>query len=62
MPPLTASENCSSLASSTGRDETFLVYRKSYREGDRVVVEVYAPGHVFLALDGALQPVLVSMK
>jgi len=50
------------LASSTGREETFLVYRQSYREGDRVVLEVSEPGHVFLALDGAIQPGLVYMK
>ncbi|QKK32926.1 carbohydrate-binding protein (plasmid) [Rhizobium indicum] len=50
------------LASSTGRDETFLVYRHSYREGDRVIVEVSEPGHVFLSLDGAIQPGLVYMK
>ncbi|MDC7744745.1 MULTISPECIES: carbohydrate-binding protein [Rhizobium] len=50
------------LASSTGRDETFLVYRQSYREGDRVVVEASEPGHIFLALDGAIQPGLVYMK
>ncbi|MGO7852414.1 carbohydrate-binding protein, partial [Rhizobium ruizarguesonis] len=48
--------------SSTGRDETFLVYRQSSRAGARVVVEVSEPGHVFLALDGAIQPGMVYMK
>ncbi|AGS26268.1 galactose-binding domain-containing protein (plasmid) [Rhizobium etli] len=50
------------LASATGQDETFLVYRQSYREGDQVILEVSRPGHVFLALDSAIQPSLVYMK
>ncbi|MBX4950109.1 carbohydrate-binding protein [Rhizobium binae] len=50
------------LASSTGQDETFLVFRQSYREGEQVVVEASEPGHVFLALDSAIQPGLVYMK
>ncbi|MBB5664076.1 hypothetical protein GGE68_002266 [Rhizobium leguminosarum] len=50
------------LASATGQDETFLVYRQSYREGDCVVVEASEPGHIFLALDSASQPGPVYMK
>ncbi|SCB61080.1 hypothetical protein GA0061105_11519 [Rhizobium aethiopicum] len=50
------------LASSTGRDETFLVYRQNYREGDRVILEASEPEHVFLALDSAIHPALVYMK
>ncbi|MBX5199847.1 carbohydrate-binding protein [Rhizobium sp. NZLR1] len=50
------------LASSTGQDETFLVYRQSYREGDCVVVEASELGHVFLALDSAIQPGLVYIR
>jgi hypothetical protein len=50
------------LASATGQDETFLVYRQSYREGDCVVVEASKPGHIFLALDSANQPGPVYMK
>ncbi|WHO75409.1 carbohydrate-binding protein [Rhizobium sp. BT03] len=50
------------LASATGRDETFLVYRLSYREGDCVVVEASEPGHVFLALDSAIHPAFVYLQ
>ncbi|PDT02852.1 carbohydrate-binding protein [Rhizobium chutanense] len=50
------------LASSTGQDETFLVYRLNYSEGDCVIVETSEPGHVFLALDSAVHPALVYMR
>ncbi|PDT34186.1 carbohydrate-binding protein [Rhizobium sp. M10] len=49
-------------ASSTGRDETFLVYRQDYREGDCVVVEASEPGHLFLALDSAIHPGFVYIR
>jgi hypothetical protein len=49
-------------ASSTGRDETFLVYRQDYREGDCVVVEASEPGHLFLALDSAIHSALVYIR
>ncbi|ARQ61716.1 MULTISPECIES: carbohydrate-binding protein [Rhizobium] len=49
-------------ASATGRDETFLVYRQDYREGDCVVVEASEPGHLFLALDSAIQPGFVYIR
>ncbi|WP_064685985.1 hypothetical protein [Rhizobium bangladeshense] len=49
-------------ASTTGRDETFLVYRQDYREGDCVVVEASEPGHLFLALDSAIHPGFVYIK
>ncbi|ABC94204.1 hypothetical conserved protein (plasmid) [Rhizobium etli CFN 42] len=49
-------------ASATGRDETFLVYRQDYREGDCVVVEASEPGHLFLALDSAIHPGFVYIK
>lgn len=44
------------LASSTGWDETFLVYRQSYREGDRVVVQVSSPGMFFSPLMARSNP------
>ncbi|OWV91779.1 carbohydrate-binding protein [Rhizobium sp. N122] len=50
------------LASHTGQDETFLVYRQNYDEGDCVVVEASEPGHVFLALDNAIHPGLVYIR
>ncbi|AHG48020.1 carbohydrate-binding protein (plasmid) [Rhizobium leguminosarum bv. trifolii CB782] len=50
------------LANSTGQDETFLVYRQSYSEGDCVIVEASEAGHVFLALDNAVHPALVYMR
>ncbi|AIC30879.1 galactose-binding domain-containing protein (plasmid) [Rhizobium etli bv. mimosae str. IE4771] len=49
-------------ASATGRDETFLVYRQDYREGDCVVVEASEPGHLFLALDSAIHPGFVYIR
>lgn len=42
------------LASSTGQQEVFLVYRKSYLDGDQIVVEASEPGHVVLALEDAI--------
>ena len=42
------------LASSTGEQEVFLVYRQSYQEGDQIIVEASEPGHVILALDDAI--------
>ncbi|WP_037078288.1 discoidin domain-containing protein [Neorhizobium vignae] len=49
-------------ARATGTDETYLVYRDSYNEGDQVVVEGSEPGYLILALDDAMTPAIVYMK
>lgn len=49
------------LAQVSGEDEAWLVYRDAYREGDRLQVELSAPGHVRLALDAAMPPALVYL-
>ena len=49
-------------AKATGADETYLVYRDIYNEGDQVVVEASEPGYLVLALDDAMSPAVVYMR
>lgn len=50
------------LASTTGTDETVLVYRGAYGEGDRLVVEADSDGHIVLTLDDAIAPAPVYLR
>lgn len=51
------------LAMASAPNETFLVYRTEYAEGDRVVVEAEgAPAHLILALDEGIAPALVWLR
>jgi hypothetical protein len=43
-------------------DEVFLVYRSTYRPGDRLVVAASEPGHVFLSFDAAVQPAILYLR
>lgn len=49
------------LAQASCDDEVFLVYRSSYEEGDRIVIETSEPGHIHLALDTAMPAALVYL-
>lgn len=49
-------------AEAKGVEETYLVYRDSYDEGDQVVVEASEPGYLVLALDDAMSPAIVYIK
>ncbi|CAN7529515.1 carbohydrate-binding protein [Agrobacterium tumefaciens] len=49
------------LAKAGAEDEALLVYRAEYCEGDRLVVEVSQPGHIWLALDAGMPPTLVFL-
>ncbi|MCZ7863680.1 carbohydrate-binding protein [Agrobacterium salinitolerans] len=49
------------LAKAEAEDEALLVYRAEYCEGDRLVVEISQPGHIWLALDAGMQPTLVFL-
>ncbi|WP_440409222.1 carbohydrate-binding protein [Neorhizobium petrolearium] len=50
------------LASATGKDEVFLVYRQDYQEGDQIVVMASEPGHVVLALDDTIGSAAAYLK
>ena len=49
------------LAEAGAEDEALLVYRAEYCEGDRLVVAVSQPGHIWLALDAGMPPTLVFL-
>ncbi len=49
-------------AESTNPDETFLIFRGAYEDGDQVVVEASQPGHVVLSLDDAMSQTLAYLK
>lgn len=50
------------IASATAADETFLVHRAEYQDGDRIAVETDMPGcHIVLSLDDAMPSAVVYL-
>lgn len=50
------------LAEASGEGEIFLVHRKAYEPGDRLIFSTTREAHVWLALDDAVAPALVFMR